>query len=90
MQGARWDAAGGLVERSRPREMYCEMPIMAVRAVNSDKLDAEMKSGSVFARPVYKTEQRGPTFVFMSQLKSKSPPARWIMSGACLLMDVAN
>lgn len=40
--------------------------------------------------PVYKTEQRGPTFVFCAQLKTKSPPARWIMSGVALIMDVSS
>ena len=88
MQGARWDAAGGFVERSRSREMYCEMPIVNVRAVNAEKLEAETKGS--FACPVYKTEQRGPTFVFMSQLKTKSPPARWILAGVSLLLDVGQ
>lgn len=40
--------------------------------------------------PVYRTEQRGPTYVFTAQLKTKSPPARWVMAGVGLIMDVAS
>ena len=40
--------------------------------------------------PVYKTEQRGPTYVFNAQLKTKSPPARWTLAGVGLIMDVAS
>ena len=33
--------------------------------------------------------QRGPTFVFCAQLRTKSAPiARWVLAGVCLLMDV--
>lgn len=40
--------------------------------------------------PIYRTEQRGPTYVFTAQLKTKSPPARWVMAGVGLIMDVAS
>ena len=87
MQGARFDVSTGLVDKSRPREMYCEMPVINCKAVSADKLEER----GTFQCPVYKTEQRGPTFVFMAQLKTpaKSPPARWIMAGVALIMDMA-
>jgi len=65
--------------------MFCPMPVMVVRAVAADKADAQ-----AFSCPVYKTEQRGPTYVFSAQLKTKSPPARWTMAGVGLIMDVAT
>jgi dynein heavy chain len=86
MQGARFDMGLSLVEKSRPREMYCEMPVINCRAVPLDKLEEK----GVFHCPVYKTEQRGPTFVFMAQLKTKSPAARWVMGGVCLIMQRAD
>jgi len=61
------------------------MPVILVRAVPTDKLEEK----GIFHCPVYKTEQRGPTFVFGAQLRTKSPPARWVMGGVCLLLDVA-
>merc|ERR1711991_591904 len=33
MQGARWDIAGGFVDKSKPREMLCVMPVLNCRAV---------------------------------------------------------
>lgn len=80
LQGARFDAASGQVERSRPREMYSEMPVINVRAVPADKLEGEK---GVFHCPIYKTEQRGPTFICLAQLRTKSPAARWVMGGEC-------
>ena len=84
LQGARWDVAAGAVDKSRPREMACELPVVKCRAVPLERLDDK----GVYACPVYKTEQRGPTFVFMAQLRTKAPPARWTMAGVALIMDV--
>jgi len=85
MQGARFDVAASAVDKSRPREMYCAMPVINCKSVPVDKLDEK----GAFLAPVYKTEQRGPTYVFTAQLKTKSPPARWIMAGVALIMDRA-
>jgi len=84
MQGSRWEFQSGVVEKSRPKEMFCPMPVINVKAVAIDK--AETKG--VYQCPVYKTEQRGPTFVFCAQLKTKSPPQRWILAGVALIMDI--
>jgi dynein heavy chain len=86
MQGARFDVAGGVIDKSKPREMYCEMPVINCKSVPLDKLEEK----GIFQCPVYKTETRGPTFVFMAQLRTKSPSARWIMAGVALIMDLAD
>uniref|UniRef100_A0A7S2V049 Dynein heavy chain C-terminal domain-containing protein n=1 Tax=Fibrocapsa japonica TaxID=94617 RepID=A0A7S2V049_9STRA len=86
MQGARWDINAMSVETSKPKEMFCPMPIINVRAVAADKTDNT--KNDVFMCPCYKTEFRGPTFVFCAQLKTKSPSARWVMAGVALIMDV--
>lgn len=65
--------------------MYTIMPVIVCKAVLADNSD----NSGVFQCPVYKTEQRGPTYVFSAQLRTKSPPARWILAGVALLMDVA-
>jgi len=85
MQGARWNLEGGLVERSKPKEMFCAMPIIAVKAVLLDKADY-----NCFQCPCYKTTFRGPQWVFNCQLKSKSPPSRWVLAGVGLLLDITN
>lgn len=86
LQGCRWDLSSSQLDRSKPREMYCPMPVINCKAVPSDKLDEK----GVYRCPVYKTEQRGPTYVFMAQLKTKVHAARWVMSGVALLLDVVQ
>ena len=83
MQGARWDPSSTSIQKSLPKEMFCTMPIMVVKGVALEKADKE-----AYQCPVYKTESRGPTFVFCAQLKTKSPPARWTLAGVALLMDI--
>lgn len=60
------------------------MPVILCRAIAVDKADDK----GYFMCPCYKTERRGPTYVFTTQLKTKSPPARWILAGVALIMDV--
>lgn len=85
MQGARFDIAGGIIDKSKPREMFFEMPVINCRSVSLDKVEEK----GTYACPVYKTETRGPTFVFMAQLRTKSPSARWVMAGVALVMELA-
>ena len=47
-------------------------------------------TSNIYQCPVYKTLQRGPTFVFVAQLKTKSPPARWTLAGVALVMDIVS
>ena len=84
LQGARWDLQGGALDKSQPKEMFCKMPIMNARAVSAEKAEVN----GIYQCPTYKTEQRGPTFVFCAQLKTKSPPGRWVLAGAAMIMDV--
>jgi dynein heavy chain len=90
MQGARWDYTNGVIEKSLPKEMFSPMPVMNVKAVTKEKAEAESKG--IYSCPVYITEMRGPTYVFQAQLKTKtdkSPPARWILAGVALILDIA-
>jgi dynein heavy chain len=86
LQGARLSWSTGLLEESEPGEMFCALPVVCCRAVLQDKLD---KSG-FFHCPVYKTPQRGPTYVFTAQLRSKLPPAKWVLAGCCLVMETES
>jgi dynein heavy chain len=38
--------------------------------------------------PVYKTRQRGPTYVWTFNLKTKEKPAKWILAGVALLLQI--
>jgi dynein heavy chain len=87
LQGARWDIAGNIIERSKPKEMFCKMPIINVKALAADKVDV---STGFYVCPCYKTEMRGPTFVFCAQLKTKSTSGKWVLAGVALIMDASG
>jgi dynein heavy chain len=85
MEGARWDEKLSSIEESRPKDQFSKMPIILVKAVQADKVET-----NVYSCPVYKTEDRGPTFVFEAKIKTKHKEGKWIMAGVALLMDVVG
>jgi len=84
MEGARWDGGTGAIAEARMREMFYNMPLLIAKAVPVDK--AEYKD--VYMCPVYKTQARGPTYVFTADLPSRNSPGEWVMGGVALLMDI--
>ncbi|KAK9866454.1 hypothetical protein WJX84_011662 [Apatococcus fuscideae] len=84
LEGARWDEKAGVLEESRPKELFCPMPVILVRAVTVDK--AEMKDA--YQCPVYTTEARFRQEVFTAQLKSRHSWIKWTLAGVCLFLDV--
>mmetsp|Transcript_40 Transcript_40/g.117 ORF Transcript_40/g.117 Transcript_40/m.117 type:complete len:87 (+) Transcript_40:1006-1266(+) len=84
MQGARWDTGANIIEKSKPKEMFCPLPVMSVKGVAADKVDFN----GMYLCPCYKTEQRGPTFVFCANLRTKSPPGRWVLAGVALILEL--
>ena len=85
IEGARWDEKLGQIEDSRPNELYVSLPIVIVRAITADK----STSKDTYSCPVYRTQDRGATFVFVANLKTKAAPSKWTMAGVALLMDIA-
>merc|ERR1711871_266331 len=86
LEGARWNVNGGVIEKAKPREMFCEMPIVFCKA---SFITAAPTTG-VYKCPVYKTRTRGNTYVFSAMLKTKSPAERWTLAGVALLLDVVE
>ena len=86
LQGASIDIATGQLQKSRPKEIYCKMPIIHVKAVTRDKANI----GGIYSCPVYMTEQRGPTWYTNAQLKTSSPPARWTLAGVALIGETSG
>ena len=84
LEGARWDDKTGVLDDSKPKELFCPMPVILIKAVTVDK--AEMKDA--YQTPVYKTERRFREEVFTAQLKSKHGTIKWTLAGVCLFLDV--
>ena len=54
------------------------------QAVTQDKAEHRNQ----YLCPLYRTRQRGPTYVWTLQLKTKERPAKWILAGVSLLLQV--
>jgi len=84
VEGARWDLSAGMLDEAILKQIYCPLPVMLVKASTQDKGEGR----DIYMCPVYKTLQRGPTYVFVAGLRTKAPPSKWIMAGVAMLMDV--
>ncbi|KAG7491786.1 hypothetical protein MATL_G00007500 [Megalops atlanticus] len=84
MEGARWDAQAGIIADSRLKELTPSVPVIFIKAIPVDKQD----SRNVYQCPVYKTRQRGPTYVWTFNLKTKENPSKWTLAGVALLLQI--
>jgi dynein heavy chain len=74
------------LEESFPKVQFAIVPVIFARAVSIEGLKEDK---NVYKCPVYKTENRMTTFVFTAQMKTtKYPPAKWILAGVALILDV--
>ena len=85
VEGARWDTQSGYLDESKPKEMFSLLPVVHCKAVYQA---TEKEEKGVYMCPAYKTEDRGNTYVFTAQLKTRAHPRKWILAGVALLMDV--
>jgi dynein heavy chain len=84
MEGARWDTQTGMIADARLKELTPAMPVTFIRGISVDKQETR----NIYECPVYKTKQRGPTFVWTFNLKTKEKPAKWTLAGVALLLQV--
>jgi dynein heavy chain len=84
MEGARWDVQSGLIQEAHLKDLNPSMPVIFIRAIPVDKQDTK----NIYECPVYKTRQRGPTFVWTFNLKTKEKSAKWVIAGVALLLSV--
>lgn len=84
MEGARWDVQTGLIQEARLKDLNPSMPVIFIRAIPVDKQETK----NIYECPVYKTRQRGPTFVWTFNLKTKEKSSKWIIAGVALLLSV--
>ncbi|NWX64149.1 DYH9 protein, partial [Promerops cafer] len=83
MEGARWDAQSGTITDARLKELTPAMPVVFIKAIPEDKQDTR----GLYPCPVYKTRQRGPTYVWTFNLKTKENPSKWVLAGVALLLQ---
>uniref|UniRef100_A0A8C5XER9 Dynein axonemal heavy chain 9 n=1 Tax=Microcebus murinus TaxID=30608 RepID=A0A8C5XER9_MICMU len=84
MEGARWDTQAGIITEAKLKDLTPPMPVMFIKAIPADKQDRHR----VYSCPVYKTSQRGPTYVWTFNLKTKENPSKWVLAGVALLLQI--
>ncbi|XP_070581054.1 dynein beta chain, ciliary-like isoform X2 [Ptychodera flava] len=84
MEGARWDTQTGMLSESRLKELTPAMPVIFIKAIPVDK----METRNIYECPVYKTKDRGPTYVWTFNLKTREKAARWTLGGVALILQV--
>ncbi|CAL1277046.1 unnamed protein product [Larinioides sclopetarius] len=84
MEGGRWDFAAGCIMDPLLKDLHPPMPVICLKSVLSDKVDVR----NSYSCPVYRTRQRGSTFVWEFPLKTNEPPEKWIIAGTALLLQV--
>uniref|UniRef100_A0A8C6SC12 Uncharacterized protein n=1 Tax=Neogobius melanostomus TaxID=47308 RepID=A0A8C6SC12_9GOBI len=84
MEGARWDSQSGVISEAVLRDLTPAMPVVYVRAVLSEEQDLK----GTYECPVYRTKLRGSTYVWTFHLKTRQPPAKWIIAGVALLLSL--
>ncbi|XP_028263973.1 dynein axonemal heavy chain 9 isoform X2 [Parambassis ranga] len=84
MEGARWDTQTGMIVDARLKELTPTMPVMFIKAIPVDKQETR----NLYQCPVYKTRQRGPTYVWTFNLKTKEKPSKWTLAGVALLLQI--
>ncbi|XP_007946239.1 dynein axonemal heavy chain 9 [Orycteropus afer afer] len=84
MEGARWDTQAGIITDAKLKDLTPPMPVMFIKAIPADKQDCR----NVYPCPLYKTCQRGPTYVWTFNLKTKEIPSKWVLAGVALLLQI--
>lgn len=86
-------ACAGHLTESRLKQLLTPMPVMYVKAVQVLEEWSPQSVGylrgdpGLYECPVYLTSARGPTFVFLSTLKTMDPVHVWILAGVAILMQ---
>lgn len=56
--------------------------------VFSDILKDKQETRNLYECPVYKTRQRGQTYIWTFNLKTREKPAKWVLAGVALLLQI--
>lgn len=70
--------------------VFCCLVFPLVFACLQAAIDTLKEDSSMYICPVYRTQQRGATFIFNAQLRTKYPSAKWIMGGVAMILDIGT
>lgn len=74
----------GYLAEAKLKELTAPVPVIFVKAIPADRQETK----NVYECPLYRTRERGPTYVWTFNLKSKEQRSKWILAGVALLLSV--
>lgn len=90
LEGARWDIKDKLLKESKPRELYTELPVVAVYPYKEE--NKELLSDSIYRCPVYCTLSRSnlekTNFITNIELPSSKSTKHWTLRGVALVTQL--
>ncbi|XP_054720541.1 dynein axonemal heavy chain 11-like [Uloborus diversus] len=84
MEGGRWDFASGCIVDPILKDLHPPMPVICLKSVLSDKVDVR----NSYNCPVYRTRQRGLTFVWEFPLRTNESSDKWVIAGTALVLQI--
>eukprot|EP01012_Entosiphon_sulcatum_P023110 TRINITY_DN280_c0_g1_i1.p1 TRINITY_DN280_c0_g1~~TRINITY_DN280_c0_g1_i1.p1 ORF type:complete len:2686 (+),score=823.42 TRINITY_DN280_c0_g1_i1:5663-13720(+) len=90
LEGSSWDKGKQKIKEAAPKEMFKELPILHVTAVEAHaKPPKKDKQMNRFRCPCYKYPNRTDNnWIFDVDLNSEEDPSHWIMRGVALLCSI--
>merc|ERR1712146_153920 len=77
------------------KELLPMLPLMYIKAVLvqphwiADGVGFLRNDPAVYECPVYTTQARGGTYVFLATLNTRDPVSKWVMTGTAIIMQTA-
>jgi dynein heavy chain, axonemal len=84
MEGARWDLKNDCIVDPKLNEIEQTMPVFHICAFQDDKREHK----NTYECPIYRTKERGPTYVWSFNLKTNENPTKWIIGSVCMLCSI--
>merc|ERR1712048_794897 len=100
LDGASWDWKQNVLQESKPKQLFCSMPMMWFKPTRvCDLKKKQNENEQIYECPVYKTSRRAgalsttghsTNYVMAIDLLSKLPEEHWVMRGVAMLCGLDN
>mmetsp|Transcript_3653 Transcript_3653/g.6221 ORF Transcript_3653/g.6221 Transcript_3653/m.6221 type:complete len:1261 (+) Transcript_3653:2172-5954(+) len=91
LEGARWDLDNGHLTEPAPMELYCDMPVIHFKPVETKKKGTKgIYICPMYMYPIRTGTRERPSFVIEVELRcGKHPADFWVKRGTALLLSTA-
>ena len=99
LDGAAWDWDKNMLTESKPKQLFCSMPILWFKPTRISDISKEYKKMKKYACPVYKTSTRAGSlsttghstnYVLTTELPTNTSEQHWVLRGVAMLTQLDN